>query len=264
MLRTRVWTGLIALAGVLAIVTLAPNRIFTAFIVVVTAWGLYEIAAMYSAGRPLISAMLAVAGGIPAVLILRGALPGWLVPAAVIAAMGALTLGVGIKGAGAVAVGDDTLPTALLGALYVGVLFPYFALLRNQPHGAQLVILIILLVAAGDTGAYLAGSRWGRIKLAPRISPGKTVEGSIASIAASLIAMLALRGALPPAETIGQAMLLALAINLMAQIGDLAESALKRIAGVKDSGWLFPGHGGLLDRTDSLVFAAVFTYYYSR
>lgn len=240
---------------------MAPNWFFTAFIAVVTAWGLYEIALMYASGRPLVMSLLALAGGLPALLILRGAIPDWWVPAVVIAAIGALTVGVGLKGA---ADGADTLSTALLSSLYVGVLFPYFALLHNQPQGVRLVIVMLLLIVAGDSGAYLIGSRWGRMKLAPRVSPGKTVEGAIASLAASLVAMVLLRGALPGAETMTQALVLALLINLLAQIGDLAESALKRIAGVKDSGWLFPGHGGLLDRTDSLVFATVFTYYYSR
>jgi len=260
-LRTRVLTGLIALAAVLAVVTLAPDWLFTVFIAVVTAWGLYEVALMYAPGRPLVMSLLALAGGFPAVLILCGAIPNWWVPAVIIAAMVGLAVRVGLKGA---AVGAHTLSTALLGSLYVGVLFPYFALLRNQPQGVQLVIVMLLLIVAGDSGAYLVGSRWGRIKLAPRVSPGKTVEGTIASLAASLITMVLIRGALPGAETMTQALILALVINLLAQIGDLAESALKRIAGVKDSGWLFPGHGGLLDRTDSLVFAAVFTYYYSR
>jgi len=260
-LRTRVWTGIIALAAVLAVVTLAPNWFFMAFIAVVTAWGLYEIALMYAPGRPLVMSLLALAGGLPALLILRGAIPGWWVPAVIIAAMVALTVGVGLKGA---AGGAHHLETALLGSIYVGVLFPYFALLRNQPQGVRLIIVMLLLIVAGDSGAYFVGSRWGGIKLAPRVSPGKTVEGTIASIAASLVAMVLLRGALPGAETMAQALVLALVINLLAQIGDLAESALKRIAGVKDSGWLFPGHGGLLDRTDSLVFATVFTYYYSR
>jgi len=152
----------------------------------------------------------------------------------------------------------------VLASLYVGVLFPYFALLRNQPQGVRLVIVMLLLIVAGDSGAYFVGRRWGRIKLAPRVSPDKTAEGTIASLAASLITMVLLRAALPGAETMKQALIFALIVNLLAQVGDLAESALKRIAGVKDAGWLFPGHGGLLDRTDSLVFAAVFTYYCSR
>jgi len=260
-LRTRVLTGLIALAAVLAVVTLAPDRFFTIFIAVVTAWGVYEVALMYAPGQPLVMSLLALAGGLPAVLILCGYVPDWWVPAIVMTAMTALTVRVGLKGA---AVGAYTLSVAFLGSLYVGALFPYFALLRNQPDGVRLIIVMLLLVVAGDSGAYLVGSRWGRMKLAPRVSPGKTVEGTLASIAASLGAMVLLRGMLPGAGSMIQALTFALVINLLAQIGDLAESALKRIAGVKDSGWLFPGHGGLLDRTDSLVFATVFTYYYSR
>ncbi len=261
MLRTRVWTGLVALAAVLAVVTLAPNRSFTIFIAVVTAWGLYEVASMYAPGRPLVMWLLALAGWFPAVLVLYGRIPDWWVPALVIAAMVGLTVRVGLKGAAGGAGGFET---ALLGSFYVGVLFPYFALLRNQPQGVRLVIVMLLLIVAGDSAAYLVGSRWGRIKLASRVSPGKTVEGTIASLAASLTTMVLIRGALPGGEIMTQALIFALIINLLAQVGDLAESALKRVAGVKDAGWLLPGHGGLLDRTDSLVFAAVFTYYYPR
>ncbi len=259
MLRTRVFTGLVALAAVLAVVILASNSLFTLFVGAVTAWGLWEVAMMSAPGRPLLMSAAMIAGGVPAVCLLYVGIPGWWVPAAVVAAMTGLTVRVGLKGADG---GVHTPGMAFLGGIYVGVLFPYFALLRNQPDGVRLIILILLLVAAGDTGAYLVGRKWGRIKLAPRVSPGKTVEGAIASAAASLLAMVLLRGVLVDALTIVQALVFAIAINLMAQVGDLAESALKRVAGVKDSGWLFPGHGGLLDRTDSLVFAAVFTYYY--
>ena len=261
MLRTRIATGLIALAAVLAMVTLAPAGLFTAFIAVVTAWGLYEVASMYASGQPLLMLPLALVGGVPAAWILLGHVPDWPSPAVLILAMAGLMVLVGVRGAGDRA---HLLSTALLGSLYVGVLFPYFALLRNQPQGIRLVIVMLLLVVASDTGAYLAGNRWGHTKLAPRVSPGKTVEGAIASVASSLVAVVLLRRMLPGVETVSRALVFALIINLLAQIGDLAESALKRIAGVKDSGWLFPGHGGLLDRTDSLVFAAVFTYYYTK
>lgn len=259
MLRTRVLTGLIALAAILALVILAPDWFFTLFVGAATSWGLYEVAQMYVPDQPLIMSAFMIAGGVPAVWLLYARIPDWWVPAVVIAAMTGLTIRIGFKGADG---GAHTPGMALLGALYVGVLFPYFALLRNQPDGVRLIILSLLLVVAGDTGAYLVGRSWGRIKLAPRVSPGKTVEGAIASIAASLLTMVLLRGALADALSMAQALVFAFAINVMAQVGDLAESSLKRIAGVKDSGWLFPGHGGLLDRADSLVFAAVFTYYY--
>jgi phosphatidate cytidylyltransferase len=147
-------------------------------------------------------------------------------------------------------------------ALWVGVLFPYFALLRNSPEGVSTTILMLLLVVASDSGAYFTGKSIGRTKLAPMVSPNKTVEGAAGGLAACVIAAVVLRPWLAPGIRVWSVVFLAVCVGALAQLGDLAGSAFKRIAGVKDSGWLFPGHGGLLDRTCSLVFAAVFTYYY--
>ena len=151
-----------------------------------------------------------------------------------------------------------------MGAFYVGALFPYFALLRNRPDGIAVIIFVLLLVIASDTGAYFAGSWFGRIRLAPRVSPKKTVEGAIGGLALCVVAGLLLHQPLVSGWSVGQAIMLSAAIGILAQLGDLAGSALKRRAGVKDSGWIFPGHGGLLDRTCSMVFATVFAYYWSR
>jgi phosphatidate cytidylyltransferase len=112
----------------------------------------------------------------------------------------------------------------------------------------------------GDTGAYYVGRRYGKHKLAPVVSPKKTWEGAIASV---LVSSLAGGLALPrliPGVGIGEALLLAFAANVAGQAGDLAESAIKRSAGVKDSGTLLPGHGGLLDRVDSSMFALPVLY----
>jgi phosphatidate cytidylyltransferase len=150
----------------------------------------------------------------------------------------------------------------VLGALWVGVLFPYFALSRNARDGVPITVLMLLLVVAADTGAYFVGRYTGRIKLLPKVSPNKTVEGAAGGLAASLIAGLILRAPLAPSISIPSICLLALGVGALAEVGDLGNSAYKRVAGVKDSGWIFPGHGGLLDRTCSLVFAVVLTYYY--
>ncbi len=164
--------------------------------------------------------------------------------------------------------GPDAIPRGPLlvgiGALYVGPLFPFFALVRNRPEGIRLIVLMLLLVICADAGAYFNGRAMGRHKLAFRVSPGKTVEGAIGGIIASIIAGLILRGWLVPQWQLGKLVSYASMVAILAIIGDLANSAFKRAAGVKDSGWIFPGHGGLLDRTCSLVFAAVLTYYYSR
>ena len=112
----------------------------------------------------------------------------------------------------------------------------------------------------GDTGAYYVGRRYGRHKLAPQVSPKKTWEGAIASAAVSGLAGGLAMPRLIPGVGIGEALVLALAANIAGQVGDLAESAIKRGAGVKDSGTLLPGHGGLLDRVDSSMFALPVLY----
>lgn len=95
----------------------------------------------------------------------------------------------------------------------------------------------------------------------PRVSPHKTVEGALGGLAAAIIAGLILRSSLAPWLSPVSVILFGLAVGVLAQVGDLANSAFKRVAGVKDSGWIFPGHGGLLDRACSLVFPAVLAYY---
>jgi phosphatidate cytidylyltransferase len=149
----------------------------------------------------------------------------------------------------------------ILGGLYVGALFPYFALLRNRAGGVALIIFVLLLVMASDTGAYFAGSKMGRILLAPRVSPKKTLEGGIGGLVLCVAAGLILNQLLAWRWGVGRTIALSIAIGVLAQLGDLAGSALKRSAGVKDSGWIFPGHGGLIDRTCSMVFAVVMAYY---
>jgi phosphatidate cytidylyltransferase len=156
---------------------------------------------------------------------------------------------------------------AFTGAAYVGALFPYFALLRNRPSGVNWLIAVILLAVASDTGAYFVGRSIGRRKLAEKVSPNKTVEGAVGGMIATVAAgfILSRVFSLIPASTwhTGAVIFFSAMISLLAQLGDLANSAFKRAVGVKDSGWIFPGHGGLLDRTCSLVFAIVFTYYWA-
>jgi phosphatidate cytidylyltransferase len=146
-------------------------------------------------------------------------------------------------------------------AIYVGWLGSYFGLLRQAQGGRDWVLFLLLVTFASDTGAYAVGRLVGRHKLAPRISPGKTIEGAAGGLtAAALIAVLAGRLlALPGAPA--RLFALGLVLSVAAQLGDLAESALKRRLEIKDAGRLLPGHGGLLDRLDSLLFAGAVLYY---
>ena len=147
--------------------------------------------------------------------------------------------------------------------LFYGAFLPsHFLLLRWESQGFGLLLLVLLGTWAADTGAYFTGMLWGRHKLAPRISPKKSIEGAIGGLlAAALVtgyvnSLLQLR--LLPGWLLG------LVIGLAAIIGDLFESALKREAGIKDSGWILPGHGGVLDRIDSLLFTVPAVYYLIR
>ena len=142
---------------------------------------------------------------------------------------------------------------ASFGILYFAV--PAAAIVRLQSHDVWLVILTLVIVAAGDTAAFYIGTRFGRHKLAPVVSPNKSWEGAAASLVASVLA-----GAAWSMLRLGsvEATFLAVVVltSVAAQTGDLVESTLKRTVGVKDSSRLLPGHGGMLDRLDSLLFAA--------
>ena len=129
-----------------------------------------------------------------------------------------------------------------------------------QPQGPRVLLFLLVLLWVGDTLAYFTGRAVGRHKLAPEVSPGKTWEGAAANLAGSvLVGLVAVRWIATPRLHL---LVLAVLANLAGQLGDLAESAYKRSAGAKDSGTLLPGHGGMLDRLDSLIFAAPVVWYY--
>jgi phosphatidate cytidylyltransferase len=130
------------------------------------------------------------------------------------------------------------------------------------PSGRQWIFLLFFVVFSCDTGAFYVGRRWGRHKLWPAVSPGKTVEGAIGGLLSS-VAVSLLVGTLLPLDVATAGFLLALGfiLALVCQVGDLMESMLKRVSQVKDAGGILPGHGGLLDRLDSLLFAFPVMYY---
>ncbi|MEX2527970.1 MAG: phosphatidate cytidylyltransferase [Gemmatimonadota bacterium] len=159
------------------------------------------------------------------------------------------------------------------GVIYVAGGFSFAILLRGLPPasaglnwaGALILIFPLVVTWMGDSAAYFAGSRWGRKKLLPTVSPGKTVVGGVAGLVASMIsgglfAALALAHFSEVSISPIHAVLLAIPVALVAQVGDLAESLLKREAGAKDSGALLPGHGGVLDRFDAILLTLPLTY----
>jgi phosphatidate cytidylyltransferase len=261
-LRTRLLTAAILLPAVAALVLFAPPWLFTIVNAIAGLWGLYEVAEMTGALQWVALPLFAVVGGVPLFALLYGGdlgWVGWLVPLVVILMMLGLVVRVEVAGGGE---GFRGPRLVFIGAAYVGFLFPYFSLVRNRPGGIDMLLLVILLAVVSDSGAYFVGRHMGRTKLAPSVSPNKTVEGAVGGLIATVVGGLLLFKLIGPTWEVGRMVLFSAVISILAQLGDLAGSALKRAAGVKDSGWIFPGHGGLLDRTCSLVFALFFTYYW--
>ena len=150
------------------------------------------------------------------------------------------------------------------GILYIGWLLSYFVALRGLDAGRNWVFFAFFITFASDTAAFFVGRALGKHHLAPHISPGKTWEGAIAGVFGAIIVSLLFTIPTPLHLPLAywQAILLGLLVSVFGQLGDLVESLLKRNMGVKESGKLIPGHGGVLDRIDSVVFAGIVVYYY--
>jgi phosphatidate cytidylyltransferase len=152
--------------------------------------------------------------------------------------------------------------TTVLGIIYVPFLLSHITLINKLPQGVFWVLLLMATVWIGDTFALAFGSWIGRHKLSPRISPHKTIEGFVACFVGAILTVFVCRSLFFPTLMIVDALMVATGIALFGQLGDLSESMIKRGAKVKDSGTLIPGHGGMLDRLDSFLFAAPFLYYF--
>lgn len=150
----------------------------------------------------------------------------------------------------------------IFGVFYLGFTLGTLSMTRILPEGEWLIFFLLLVTWASDTGAYYAGTLWGRHPLAPRISPKKTVEGLVGGLIGAIIIAYVARWWFLPELSGLDCLILAILLTFTGLWGDLTESAMKRSVGVKDSGGILPGHGGMLDRLDSLLFAAPAFYYY--
>ena len=159
-------------------------------------------------------------------------------------------------------IGIQQVSLLFLASVYIGIGFSYIAEARNAPDGNGLfwTLLLFASIWASDAGAYFVGRKLGRNKLWPAISPNKTVEGALGGIVIAMITAfifsLASDGSLSP----GRALAIGLACAVIGQIGDLVQSAYKRVYGIKDTGSLLPGHGGILDRCDSWIVVFPFVH----
>jgi phosphatidate cytidylyltransferase len=194
-----------------------------------------------------------------------------------------LALGYGVFRTGEISAALNSAAATVFGTVYVGLLggcliavrlkalthvcFPpcgYPNYIEVSNFGPKLLTTFFAMVMLTDTAAYYVGRAMGRHKLAPTISPGKTIEGAVGGLFGAMLAGPVCRMIFFPEITMLNAVILGLTVGVIGQIGDLAESLLKRSAGVKDSGTLLPGHGGMLDRIDSILFCAPVIYFYSQ
>lgn len=214
---------------------------------------MHELYAMYDRARPVRLAGFLALGGLLAAALYGSQFQVLLVAVAVLPMLFGLTLAQSRPSVGGMAV-------TLLGIYWIGFALAHAVLLRGLPHGLGIVIDVLVGTFLGDTGAYLGGRLFGRRPLAPQISPNKTIEGLAIGMVCALLGVW-FAGRYQDWLPGSHALVLGVGVALVAPIGDLFESFIKREARTKDSGSLFGAHGGALDRLDAVLFAAVVGYY---
>ncbi len=259
MLRTRLLTAAGTLPLLFFLIYHAPQWVFSSAILVLTGIGLWEYFSLTRAQYTHSPVLGVVWGLLVALSMASGDMR--LIGAAL--TLGFILIFILSLGDRQPARGIQTTSLFVFGVVYIGFLFPHLLWIHHGPHGAQWVLFLLLVAMLGDTGGYAVGRLWGKRKLLPHISPGKTIAGSVGALGGHCVAALIAWPSLLPHRDVLELLVLALCLGGLAQLGDLCESGLKRACNAKDSGWLFPGHGGLLDRIDSLLFPGAFIYYYN-
>ena len=255
----RILTGLILGSGWLLLLFFGSIQLFWLLVTVATGLGLHEYYRMILAGpERKFRAWLVAIGLLPMFASYAGRLD-------------AVTVGLFISLLVLVAfillnyrlfsAGFDILARAGFGILFVGFCAAHIVLLRNLSHGVDWLLVLTCITVASDTGAYYVGSWLGRAKLCPAISPGKTVVGALGGLLSGVAAGLGAAVYLFPAVDLLKIAGLAFILVWTGIAGDLTESVIKRACGVKDSGMLLAGHGGMLDRIDSLLLATPVLFY---
>jgi phosphatidate cytidylyltransferase len=270
-LRTRLATALVAIPLLVWIVVWNPWSLFTGLVTVASIIAVSEYFTMAFPQQRIDRWFGIVAGTLVVIaMIMRdeaqlfaGALAGVVVGALILALARNDDLRRGV----------DAIALTQLGVLYAAFLLPHYTWLHRLPDpqipaagmgGWRWVILALVVSMAGDVGGYFGGRYYGRHKLMPEVSPGKTVEGTAAAFGANILGGLFCKLTFFSVLGWSEVIALSMAAGSLAQVGDLCESMLKRAFGAKDSGWIIPGHGGVLDRIDSLVFPAPLLYYYAK
>ena len=263
----RVASAAVLLPVFLLIVVKAPAFMFNGLVVVASAAALWELTRLFTQHERPVYAWLGIVAGIvltasfSAVRMAPLMSDPFALPSLTLAVAVGLVLAAPVwRGAPSIEATANT----LLAVLYVGWLLGYAILLHQSPSlGAELVLFLVGVTWVGETCAYLVGSSMGRHRLAAVISPKKTVEGAVAQVVASVVTAAVLGAWLLPSCSMPAMLAGGALLGVVGQVGDLAESAIKRHVGTKDTGGLIPGHGGILDRIDSLLFNLPAFYYFT-
>ena len=260
-LALRVLTGVVALPLVGLLVLWDERLGFALLVFTFCALGLIELTAITLRSAPRAQRVAVVVTGVllSIALYVRPELALlWLLAAMMVTA--ALIL----AHPGEIESASSRLGLAAFGVVYLGAFSAPLALLqRDVADGPFWVFVSIIVTFANDTGAYFAGRTLGRHKLYPVISPSKTVEGAVGGLVGGLVSALACHATFFHGLTVRDCFLVAVPAAVIGPIGDLLESMIKRSAGVKDSGRMLPGHGGILDRVDALLFVTAWIYAYT-
>lgn len=258
MLKQRLAVAAVGLP-LLGLLLVVPERAFSVVIALLVAVGALEVA---RAALPEASATTHLGAAVLAALLVSLARglewfnAGTLIPAVGVALYLVLRTG---------AEPEANQPTWwLVAATYPGVLGAHFVLLRLLPEGSAWLVVLLAATFATDTGAYAVGRLFGRHKMAPTVSPGKTWEGAVGGLVAGALATVAATQLLAARPNPVATAAIALALPIVSEAGDLLESAVKRRVGVKDMSKLLPGHGGIMDRLDSLLATGPALYWLAR
>ena len=253
-------TGIVAVPILFSIVYFGTEAVFAGFIVVVTAVAILEYNRLvYGQGGGSEKRALMLFGLLaPLAAAMSG--PGAILAVSVLSTLLVFILYLfGVKDG---ALDLNPLARYVLGYLYLPVMLSHFILLRGGDKGVLWIFFVIVLAFSGDIAAFYVGRTFGRRKLMPHVSPGKTVEGLLGLAAGSVAGCLLYRYFLLPEVPAAHVAVIGLAGGIVGQLGDLFESLIKRASGAKDSGEILPGHGGILDRLDCLLFIVPVVYYY--
>lgn len=259
-LSLRLLTAAVGLPGIFYMLYGAPTYVFGIFSLLVAVVAAIELATMTLVGQRLLqTSMVLTTAGLEAVVLFRPdllltGLSGVLLIAGLLVLVRPRTMGEASSHFG----------WLIAGPVYLGVSIGLMARLHLRPDGGSWVLLAMCLAWGSDTGSYFAGRAFGRTQLYASISPKKTVEGALGGLITIVAMAIGMHYLFLPSLPVPHAVGLALVAGVLGQAGDLCISIIKRGAGVKDSGFLIPGHGGLLDRIDALLFTAVTTFLYTR